>query len=84
MMFSSKPPYNDDPYPTYPRPHPFYNRRQHNPTNPILESFREDDKDAEYWLTVVDHPAYIYTVAGLHAVVDHARRVLTRLANLTR
>lgn len=42
VQFSSKPPFNDDPYPTYPPGgHPMYDRPQHNPSNPILLEFRE-------------------------------------------
>lgn len=78
-------------------PRPEFDRPQHNPTNPILELFRKYAARREsaphlaaHWtksdvmwsemclkdFSVIDEPI------GTPAQEEHARRVLTRLANL--
>lgn len=74
-MFSSRPPFN---------------RKKHNPTNPILGFVRE--YTAERFLSQgVAAAAVLHSWNDLLIVDDatadqavHARRVLTRLANLTK
>lgn len=99
MMFASKGPRNNDPFPrqshTWPEPDPAWNITQHNAPNPVLIEFREvvyglprGRKDAyrhevEWWLRCLAEPAslapgYRWTFAQ----IEHARRVLTRLAAL--
>lgn len=111
-MFSSRPPFNGDPYgwvctegpscrhsrklapTTYWKPRPEFDRPQHNPTNPILEAFR--DHVATQWVYLPEVSTYaedVETFDGLRDdsfigttpdQIDHARRVLARLASLTK
>jgi hypothetical protein len=113
-MFSSRPPFNDDPYPNVwnghsPRnqmrvdtdmyrrgapynhesysykPRPEFGRPQHNPTNPILEWFRavlEDPKCGTFDQVLDDF--LIFHIKGHGRHEHHARKVLTRLASLTK
>lgn len=111
-MFSSRPPFNDDPFPfVWPEesraarisegplrsmfsegdgidlirdPRPEFDRPQHNPTNPILASFRANDMNprAADWARWLDRPSLGAWHHADAAHIDHARRVLTRLANL--
>lgn len=108
-MFSSRPPFNDDPEPWLDywersatqgapgdvfAPRPEFDRPQHNPTNPILEAFR--DHVATQWVYLPEVSTYaedVETFDGLRDdsfigttpdQIDHARRVLARLASLTK
>ena len=75
-------------------PRPEFDRPQHNPTNPILTEFRSTravslnaNHDIEWWAMLT--PGYHYyrrgaIVDATNAQRDHARRVLTRLARLTK
>lgn len=69
-------------------PRPEFERPQTNPTNPILAEFRSTranyiDKRLciTHYLEYVTHND-IHEWRGMVAEKDHARRVLTRLANL--
>lgn len=112
-MFSSRPPFNDDPYPNVwnghsPRnqmrvdtdmyrrgapynherysykPRPEFDRPQHNPTNPILAKFRERSYPVAYWVHRLSKGDLPDGVEASIEQIDHAHRVLTRLANLTK
>lgn len=99
-LFSSRPPFNDDPEPylsgvgsrhatnlnlpiwTYYAPRPQYNRRQHNPTNPVLTEFRAIYNEttptiyqgywelAEIWLELMDEDPYMRDPRNWGALVD--------------
>ena len=73
---------------------------QHDEPNPILVTFRRraDDETLDFWICGLDalaafggwtewdsprHPLHSLTLAT-DEQIDHARRVLTRLANLSR
>lgn len=67
-------------------PRPEYNRPQNNPTNPILVEFRRSEPwdiaiDAALELGWIDFKPIPNTATP--AQRDHARKVLTRLANLS-
>lgn len=75
----------------YWNPRPEYERPQHNPTNPILARFRERiEKTGEeaYWgdnwdatMDYLDHAIdFSYHAKEPLIQLEHARRVLTRLA----
>lgn len=76
------------------RPRPEFDRPQHNPTNPILTEFRgvagryySFRRDLAWWLECLNDPSFDYSAEGYlwtPEQVDHARRALTRLANLTK
>lgn len=78
-------------------PRPEFGHVQHNQPNPILVAFRNraEDVTLDYWAWALeaeaafggwsswnhsDHPAHSLTIAT-DAQIDHARRVLERLAN---
>lgn len=112
MQFSSRPPYNDDPFPyenfhgtrvaaastpggfcsecvTEHDPRPRFDRPQNNPTNPILTNLRMDDRHVEIQWTPDRLAVWLDVETGIHghhesAHIDHARKVLTRLANLSK
>lgn len=65
-------------------PRPEYAHAPHNKPNPILLAFRPIyTADSARWYK--DHPAAVPGVRTANwGHIDHARRVLTRLANLTK
>lgn len=113
MMFSSRPPFNDDPYPwihthagescldTGGRfafnngigneyaPRPEFCLPNNNPTNPILSGFRAErqkcrtrDEQCDLlfgWISWLRNPYWEWSPEH----IEHARRVLTRLARFT-
>ena len=113
-MFSSRPPFNDDPKPwKCPgaddqhrlssrdrlecdefRPRPEFDRPQHNPTNLILSTFRKDLIEAggeesiatlaPSWVRALVAGKSAFTLGQGKRAVEHAHRVLTRLANLAK
>lgn len=92
-LYSSREPFNDDPLPWRVAvgpwrgsradaryavemerdPRPEYNRPQNNPTNPILVARREHPGENIYYWDLERWPT--------EGEKEHARRVLTRLAN---
>ncbi|WP_404474783.1 hypothetical protein [Microbacterium aerolatum] len=122
VMFSSRPPFNDDPKPwrctscsdrfvreqvsptshvTKHQPRTKFDRPQHNPTNLILAEFRSIEAEGVWkdvprwasagaWVDMIDEDPSMSRgedwglLAGLphYAEIDHARRVLERLARL--
>lgn len=117
MIYSSRPPFNDDPQPyrqmmAFARaasresasaqhawvydPRPEHSRPQHNPTNTLLAHFRMIDAgrgEYEDWLRDIDENPHVWVrrrggglalgsmVGYTDDEIDHARKVLTRLAN---
>lgn len=97
-QFSSRPPYNDDPMPrvtvatggrhrNHPPtmddatacridPRPEFDRPQNNPTNPILVARRNNPGENIYYKNLDRWPT--------EAEINHARKVLTRRANLSK
>lgn len=97
-LYSSREPFNDDPYP-YPNkydgsrwidpgvdtkgytvvfdPRPEYNRPQNNPTNRLLLAARRA-KSAGYLVDFCE--GFLAERNTEHAEIDHAQRVLNRLA----
>lgn len=55
---------------------------QTNPTNPVLTKFRERDFPAGYWVHRLGKGDAPVGVEATSEQINHARRVLTRLANL--
>lgn len=75
-QFSSKPPFNDNPFPTYPPGgHPMYNRPQHNPTNRLLIAARRAHRDG-FLLDFTN--GFIREPNTKHAEIHHAQRVLSK------
>lgn len=105
-MFSSRPPFNDDPEPYIQYvdhrvydPRPEFDRPQTNPTNTLLHHFRMIDAgrgEYEDWLRDIDENPHVWVRRPGHGLmarsmvgytdeeIDHARRVLARLANLAK
>lgn len=75
-------------------PRPEFDHKQHNEPNPILVEFRDVAgthfpfaEDLDWWLKCLEDPTFDYTASGYRwtrAHVDHARRVLERLARFRR
>lgn len=73
-------------------PRPEFDHKQHNEPNPILVEFRDVAgthfpfaEDLAWWLKCLEDPTFDYTANGYRWTleqVDHARRVLSRLAKL--
>lgn len=65
-------------------PRPEFDHVQHNEPNPILVSIREGYHDIESALALLqDDAREWWTPVVSDAHIDHAHRVLTRLANLS-
>lgn len=74
-------------------PRPEYDRPQNNPTNPILTDIRKNRPEGVSWTKMLKHYNWV-TFAAAHYItedweritdesqIDHARKVLTRLAAL--
>ncbi len=73
-------------------PRPEFDHVQHNHPNPILLDFRETNGIAELWLEAIEGKDGDVFLAGVPKAfgairaphIDHARRVLGRLARLTK
>jgi hypothetical protein len=70
-------------------PRPEFDHVQHNPPNWLLIEFREFHGVASLWLEALEVPDFITETAKAYGEeihtehVDHATRVLTRLAHLS-
>jgi hypothetical protein len=66
------------------RPHPEFDHVQHNEPNPILVSFRANDQhpDAQRWADSLRQPSLSSWHNASPDHIEHARRVLERLAYL--
>lgn len=74
-------------------PRPEFDHIQHNPPNPILAGARHPSEDWREWLAALNDPTEIFSWDAdqdgdgdvricTPDMIDHARRVLTRLAQI--